>query len=320
LVGDQAQLEPLLRSGAAPSNVQIHHSTQSIEMGESAAAAIRTKKDSSLRVSFELLKAGKVDAMVSAGHSGAMLAGALLLLGRLDAVERPAIAALLPGRGDASQKSSLSSDGGWLLLDAGANVQCRPNHLVQFAVMGEAYMRQRFVERFQARRPRVALLANGEEDSKGTELTREVLQTLRRSDLDLVGYVEGKDLFSGLADVVVTDGFTGNVVLKTSEGTATALFERVRSEIDQLPWWRKWGGSLLRPAMRRVRQMADYAEYGGAPLLGVDGVALVAHGRSSAKAFESALKSALATAEGGFLKQVSERLESARAWNAVVQS
>src|SRR5262249_43850242 len=152
--------------------------------------------------------------------------GALLVLGRLPEVERPAIAALLPG---------LSAAGAWLLLDAGANVQVRPTQLLQFAVMGETYLRRRL----GMERPRVALLSNGEEDTKGTDVTREALEMLRRSDLEVVGYIEGKDLFSGLADVVVTDGFTGNAVLKTSEGTAASLLERVRVEIAAAPLWQR---------------------------------------------------------------------------------
>jgi glycerol-3-phosphate acyltransferase PlsX len=303
LVGDEARLRPLLASGSAPANVELRHASESIDMTDDAIPAIRKKRDSSMRVGLELLKTGEVDAMVSAGHSGAMMAGALFVLGRLPHVERPAIGALLPGP---------PGTRGWLLLDAGANVQCRPTHLVQFAVMGEAYVQRRF----GIARPRVALLSNGEEDTKGTDLTREALALLRRSDLNLVGYLEGKDLFLGMADVVVTDGFTGNVVLKTSEGTAMALVSRLRAELAGAPVWRKLGALLLRPAFEQVRQMGDYAEYGGAPLLGVHGVALIAHGRSSARAFHSALRAALETAQGGFMARVSERLDAAEGWLA----
>ena len=298
LVGDEARLRA---EGALPSNIAVRHASETVGMEDSAAAAIRGKRDSSLRVCFELLKAGEVSGIVSAGHSGAMMAGALLLLGRLKAVERPAIAAIMPG---------LRKQTPWLLLDAGANIQCTPEQLLQFAVMGEAYLRKRFA----IQRPRVALLSNGEEESKGTDLTRAALAMLKKSDLDVMGYIEGKDVFNGKADLVVTDGFTGNVMLKTSEGTAMSLLSRIKQEVQAAPLWQRMMMPFLRPALNRVRQLADYAEYGGAPLLGVNGVALVAHGRSSPRAFKNALRSALEAAEGGFLEHVSERLRASVAW------
>ncbi len=269
-------------------------------MEEDAALAIRRKKDSSLRVGFELLRAKEADAFVSAGHSGALLAGALLVLGRLEGTERPAIAALLP----ALKKARC------LLLDAGANVECRPRQLAQWAVMGEAYVRT--VMRVAA--PRVAVLSNGEEPSKGTALTREAAALLRESDLNFVGYVEGKDIFSGGVDVVVTDGFTGNVVLKTAEGTALGVVGLIKQAIEHSPLPERVGALLMKPTLMGLRKMVDWAEYGGAPLLGVDGVAIVAHGRSDARALTNALGAAATTVELGLLPELQAALLRAASW------
>ncbi|HVE82830.1 MAG TPA: phosphate acyltransferase, partial [Myxococcales bacterium] len=191
LVGDAPRVQSILREAghAAAANLSVRHATQVVDMGDHAAQSIRKKKDSSLRVCFELCKAGEADAVVSAGHSGAVMAGALLVLGRMKLVERPAFAALMP---------ALRGGGRCLLLDAGANVECKPSQLAQFAVMGEAYVRAVL----QRPRPRVALLSNGEEPTKGTDLTRAAYALLQKSDLDFRGYVEGKDIFSGEVEVV----------------------------------------------------------------------------------------------------------------------
>ena len=239
LVGDEARVRPLLKGAPLP-NLELRHASEVVGM-EDAATSIRAKRDSSLRVCFELMKAGDVQAVVSAGHSGAVMAGALLVLGRLRGVERPAIAALLP---------ALKGGGRCLLLDAGANVECRPSQLAQFAVMGEAYVRAML----GVGRPRVALLSNGEEPSKGTSLTREAYRLLTKSDLRFVGYVEGKDIFSGDVECVVTDGFTGNVVLKTSEGTATAVAGLLRSAIEKAGGARSWGRCCWGPPWRASRR------------------------------------------------------------------
>jgi glycerol-3-phosphate acyltransferase PlsX len=270
-------------------------------MEDHAAASIRKKKDSSLRVCFELVRSGEASGMVSAGNSGAVMAGALLVLGRIEGVERPAIAALLP---------TLKGSGRCLLLDAGANVDCRAAHLAQFAVMGEAYVRKLLA----MPRPRVAVLSNGEEAGKGTALTRDALAMLRASDLALVGYVEGKDLFSGEVEVVVTDGFTGNIVLKTSEGTAMAVAGAIRTAVEKSGFSEKIGALLLKSTLAGLRKVVDYAEYGGAPLLGVNGVGVVAHGRSSAKAIKNALNAALETAEVGLAGELKARLAASEGW------
>ncbi|HYO54701.1 phosphate acyltransferase PlsX [Archangium sp.] len=303
LVGDVARLrEPLARAGGAPGNVRLHHASEVVEMEEHAISAIRRKKDSSLRVGFELVRRGEAEALVSAGHSGAVMAGALLVLGRIPGVERPAIATLLP---------ALEGVGRCLLLDAGANVECRPVHLAQWAVLGTAYVRARL----GIARPRVAVLSNGEEPSKGTSLTREASELLRASDLDFTGYVEGKDLFSGNVEVVVTDGFTGNVVLKTSEGVAAAVTGLLRSAIERrggLP--EKLGARLLQPTFTGLKKMMDYAEYGGAPLLGIEGVGIVAHGRSSPRALQKALEAALQTAQAGLHTGLTRCIADAAVW------
>jgi glycerol-3-phosphate acyltransferase PlsX len=302
LVGDAARVEEVLSlAGHRPPNLSVRHATQVVGMGDHAAASIRQKKDSSLRVCFELAQRGEADAVVSAGHSGALMAGALLVLGRMKLVERPAFAALMP---------ALRGGGRCLLLDAGANVECKPAQLAQFAVMGEAYVRAVL----HRPRPRVALLSNGEEPSKGTDLTRAALSLLMKSGLDFRGYVEGKDIFSGEVEVVVTDGFTGNVVLKTSEGTAMAVAGLIRSAVEKAGIGEKLGALLLAPTFAGLKKVVDYAEYGGAPLLGVEGVAIVAHGRSNAKAVKNALVAALANAQAHLKEEIAAALERASQW------
>lgn len=301
LVGPERRIRDALLSHSYLANVSVRHASEVVEMDEHAVASIRKKKDSSLRVCFELLRANEAAAMVSAGNSGAVMAGALMVLGRIRGVERPAFAALFP---------ALKGGGRCLLLDAGANVDCKPEHLAQFAVMGEAYVRKLL----GVSRPRVGLLSNGEEPTKGTALTRHALEMLRHSDLAFAGYVEGKDIFSGEVEVVVTDGFTGNVVLKTSEGTAMAVAGLIRSAVERAGVSEKIGALLLKPTFAGLRRVVDYAEYGGAPLLGVDGVGIVAHGRSNPKAIKNALKAALQTAEAQLRDELSRRIEEMKSW------
>lgn len=298
LVGDAGVL-PAPGRDPLPPNVSIHHAPDAVGMSEDASA-IRRKKDSSIYVGLQLVRDGAASAFVSAGHSGAVMAGALLLLGRIEGVERPAIAALLP----ALRK------GRCLLLDAGANVECRPSQLAQWAVMGAAYVQAlRGIER-----PRVAVLSNGEEPSKGTDLTRETSALLRNSGLHFLGYVEGKDIFSGSVDVVVTDGFTGNVVLKTAEGTALGVVGLIKQAIDASPLPERVGALLMKPTLLGLRRMLDYAEYGGAPLLGVRGVGIVAHGRSDAHAISNALGAALATVQQDVVVALAKAVEQAGTW------
>jgi phosphate acyltransferase len=301
LVGDQRRIRELLPRFSRVRNVHVHHAAEVVGMDEHASASIRRKKDSSLRVCFELIKDGSASGMVSAGNSGAVMAGALLVLGRIQGVERPAFAALFP---------ALRAGTRCLLVDAGANVDCKPSQLAQFAVMGECYVRRLL----GVERPRVAVLSNGEEESKGTALTREVSALLRGSDLRFVGYAEGKDIFSGEVEVVVTDGFTGNVVLKTSEGAAMAMAGMIRAAIERAGLSEKLGALLLQPTFAGLRKVVDYAEYGGAPLLGVAGVGLVAHGRSNPRAIRSALRAALETAQAELHHELTQRIAQAQTW------
>ncbi len=301
LVGDVERVRGYLsHHSPVPVNVTLHHASQVVEMDEDASSAIRRKKDSSLRVGLQMVRDGEARAFVSAGHSGAVMAGALLVLGRLPGVERPAIAALFP---------SLRA-GRCLLLDAGANVECRPSQLAQWAVMGDAYVRTVL----SVERPRIAILANGEEATKGTALTRESAALLRGSPLNYVGYVEGKDIFSGEVDVVVTDGFTGNIVLKTAEGTALGVVGLIKQAIERSPLPERVGALLMKPTLLGLRKVVDYAEYGGAPLLGVDGVGIVAHGRSDARAIFNALRAALTTVEARLQSELGQSIGRAAAW------
>lgn len=298
LVGAESRLLPLL-GRVRPPNLKVVHAPDVVGM-DASPSAIRRRPESSLSVCFSLVRDGEADAVVSAGHSGAMLAAAMLLLGRLEGVERPAIAALLPAL----------QHGRCLLLDSGANVECRPSWLAQFAVLGEVYMRR--VEGLA--RPRVAVLANGEEPSKGTALTRAAAALLRESDLDFCGYVEGRDLFGGSVDVVVTDGFSGNLVLKTAEGTALGVAGLLRQLIQRSGAAEKLGGLLLKPVLGGLRRVLDSAEVGGAPLLGVNGVAMVAHGSSSPRAIENALRAAQHMVDVGLQQHLIDALQRSRGW------
>ena len=303
LVGDEPRLRALLskQKNGGPPNLLLRHATQVVAMGEHGPQAIRGKKDSSLRVAIELHKNGEADGFVSAGNSGAVMAGALLLLGRIEGVQRPAFAALLP-----------QTKGGTpaVLVDAGANTECDPTMLAQFAVLGEAWSRAVL----KVERPRIAVLSNGEEEGKGTDLTRATLQLLGRSDLNVVGNLEGNELFSSRADVVVTDGFTGNVALKTGEGAASMVTGLLRQALDRAGLPERLGALLLKPALLGLRKVVDYAEYGGAPLLGVDGAGLVAHGRSKARAIDRALEAARRTAEAKLPRAQAEAMKRAAAW------
>jgi glycerol-3-phosphate acyltransferase PlsX len=275
LVGDEPALTRELDSKRFPPNrITIKHASQVVRMDESPASAIRRKKDSSIRRGIELVKSGEADGFVSAGHSGVVMATALLVLGVSEAVDRPAIAAIMP---------TLKLP--FVLIDAGANLRCKPENLLQFALMGSTYCR--FV--LGREEPRVALVSTGEEDSKGNELTRETFKLLKEADLNFIGNLDGKDIFTGDADVIVCDGFTGNVILKTSEGLADAIIRMLKREIAGLTSGRI-GYLLLKPALRNFKKKTDYDEYGGAPLLGIQGTCIISHGRSTAKAIRNAVK------------------------------
>jgi glycerol-3-phosphate acyltransferase PlsX len=291
LVGQQERINPLLESlvrapgrarrpsaGLPPNAIRVVHASEVIEMVEPGAQAVRRKKDSSLVVCAELVRSGEAEAFVSAGHSGAGMAAALTKLGRIAGIDRPAIATVLP---------AMSTSGRVVVLDAGANPDCEPRNLLQFAVMGSIYAE----EVLGVRHPKVGLLSNGEEDTKGNELTRAAFPLLSTATICFVGNVEGRELFDGRADVVVCDGFVGNVVLKLGEGVVDLLRSMVKGELDASPWL-KLPGLFLAPALRRVRCRTDYATYGGAPLLGVNGVCIISHGRSTPLAMANAIRAA----------------------------
>jgi glycerol-3-phosphate acyltransferase PlsX len=276
LVGNEGiiQREVNRIGGAHLSLVAIKHATETVAMDEPPVTALRQKHNSSIRVAFRQVEAGEAGAVVSAGNSGAVMATGMAVLGRLPGVDRPAIITLIP-----------SAHGEACLLDAGANVECKPLHLVQFAVMGEIYAR--LVRGIAS--PRVGLLSNGEEESKGIEITRMAHQVLQRLPLHYIGYVEGRDLNTGAVDVVVTDGFTGNVALKTMEGFAgflqgclkTLFVSSLRGRLAYL---------LVRKSLAAMHARLDYAEYGGALLLGINGITIIAHGASTPKAIKNAIR------------------------------
>ena len=256
-------------------DIRIRHASEVVEMYESPSVALRKKKDSSIRVTVDLVKEGEADAMVSAGNTGAAMATALVVLGPLVGVERPAIAAQVP-----------TLSGHAILLDVGANVDCKPRHLVQFAIMGTVYAR----EILGKTDPAVGLLSIGEEETKGNELTKEAFRALEdEPEIRFIGNVEGADIFNGKADVVVCDGFTGNVALKIGESVAETIMALFEEEVSR-GLIGKAGLLLLRPALHRCQKRIDYTEYGGAPLLGVNGVVIISHGRSTAKAIKNGIR------------------------------
>ncbi len=298
LVGDEAALRAGLAERRVPDSPQlrIRHASQVVTMDDAPSAAVKAKRDSSIRVCFDLVKAGEADAVVSAGNSGAMLACGMLVWKRLPGAIRPGIVATFPTLKDEV-----------VLCDVGANVDVQPQVLAQFGVLGAA-----FAQTLGRERPRVGLLSNGTEEGKGTELTRAAHVILREhagtgAPYEYLGYVEGRDLFTGDVDVVATDGFTGNVVLKTAEGAAAALVAFLRhafksSKRAQL------GAALARPALRAFKHRLDYAEIGGAPLLGIDGLALVCHGGSNGHALRNAILNAVKYADKGLTRRVAEAL------------
>lgn len=282
LVGRAGEVESALaRLGPRPAGIEVVDAPDVIEMTDSPVNAVRAKPRSSMVVAMELLRAGAATAFVSPGNTGAVMAAALFTLRRVRGVERPALAQIFP-----------TLRGHCLLVDVGANVDCKPEHLLQFGVMGSTYLEKVF----DRPSPRVGLLSNGEEDTKGNALLREAHPLLRASRLNFVGNVEGRDIPMHGADVVVTDGFTGNVALKLGEGCGSFLKQLISEEARRDPLG-ILGGLLLKPALSRVSRRVDYEEYGGAPLLGVQGVCIVAHGRSNAKAIRSALRVARHAAE-----------------------
>jgi glycerol-3-phosphate acyltransferase PlsX len=267
----QAELDQLAATHDLSSLVlSLQDASEVIEMHEHPAAAVKAKKDASMVVAMDLVRRREADAFFTAGNSGGALAAALFRLGRIRGIQRPAISTIFP---------SQTPQGYCFLLDIGANAECRPEYLLQFAIMGSIY-----AERvLGVPNPRVAIVSNGEEEGKGNQLVQETVPLLKASNLNFVGNAEGKDILWGLADVVVTDGFTGNVILKVSEGVAKFLLDVLKEEITgrQVS---KVGAMLAKPAFEETKRRLDYREYGGAPLLGIEGVVIIGHGRSDVTA------------------------------------
>ena len=293
MVGRQDVLEAeLARHETSHLSLSVVHASQVLEMEDEPASAAKTKRDCSMVVGMDLVKRGEAEGFYSAGNSGGVMAVALFRLGRIKGTKRPALTAAYP-----------TKEGLCVVLDAGANTDCKPEWLLQFGIMGSTYAEKAL----GIQNPRVGIVSNGEEEGKGSTLVKEAYKLLKASRLNFVGNVEGKDIPMGLADVVVTDGLTGNVIIKLSEGLSKFLLGIVRDEITRT-FLTALGGMLVKPAFARARKVLAYSEVGGVPLLGVNGVVIVGHGRSDAKAIRNGIGVAKRAIEGGALQAIGERL------------
>jgi phosphate acyltransferase len=300
LVGDEERIyRHLDRAEAESLGIRVRHSAEWITMEESAAFASRRKQDSSIVVSARLLKEKQIDALVSAGNTGAVVSSMLLSLGRIPGIQRPAIGVLIP-----------TPTGHTILLDVGANSDCKALHLYQFALMGKVYAQKVY----HVPEPRVGLLNIGEEHSKGSEASVQAhkLLTESRPHMNFIGNVEGRDVLKGTADVVVCDGFTGNVILKFAESVVGMLLQTVRREMEKNLKFRV-GAMLLKPVFKRLRSRFNYEEYGGAPLLGIDGICVIGHGASSPLAIKNAIKVAAKSASSRINDHIKEELDREQA-------
>jgi glycerol-3-phosphate acyltransferase PlsX len=297
LVGQQELLAPeLAKHETSGLELPIVHASEVIGMEDEPAIAAKTKQDSSMIVGMNLVKAGEADAFFSAGNSGGVMAAALFRLARLPGIKRPALTAHYP-----------TTRGHCVVLDVGANTDCKPEWLLQFGIMGSVYAQTAL----GIGEPRVGIVSNGEEEGKGSTLVKEAYGLLKGNQLNFVGNVEGKDIPEGLADVVVTDGLTGNVIIKLSEGVTKFLIGMIQKEIKSGALT-TIGGALAKPAFQRAKKVLDYTEVGGVPLLGVNGVVLVGHGRSNSKAIKNGIAGAMRAVEAGMLDAISQRLAQAR--------
>ena len=295
LVGDEAVITRELGKYYYPSSrISVVHAAQRIEMGDSASSAVRSKKDSSLVKTVELHQQSKADVAVSAGNTGAVMAASLLVYGRIKNVLRPAIAVVFP-----------TQIGHEILLDMGANVDCSAENLLQFAKLGSLYFQYFFHET----KPRVSLLNIGEESAKGNATTKAAYQLLQEAkDLNFTGNIEGKDIIRGITDVIVCDGFVGNIVLKTVEGVGFSMFEILKGQINK-DWIAKFGAMLSYPVYTYLKKKLDHTEYGGALLVGLNGISVVSHGRSNAKAMKNAIRFADRIATSGFVNHAKDYFE-----------
>lgn len=295
LVGDEALLRKELDlHRSVPDTVSVRHASQVIEMGDKPREVYRKKPDASVVVAARLVKDGEADAFLSIGNSGAAMAAAIFALRPLPGIDRPAIATAIPSLQDPV-----------VLLDAGANVDCSPRQLLDFALMGQAYSRIVLGKAV----PSVALLSNGEEETKGNELVREAYVLFKQMVRPFYGNIEGMDVFRGKADVVVCDGFAGNVLLKTGEGVAEMVLNMVKQEVNRYRWL-KLALLPLRKSIRNLRNRIDYREFGGAPLLGVNGVCIIGHGRSDAVAVANAIRVAETAVRNGLVNEIGRSIQS----------
>lgn len=296
LVGREQEIADVLQSEAVPEGrITICNASEVIETGDHPVEAVRHKKDSSLVVSLRLVKEGKADAVVSAGNTGAYLAGAFRILGRMKGIKRPALTTVMP---------TVGKNPG-VLLDVGANADCRPQHLVQFAQMGSIYASSVL----NIENPRVALLNIGAEEAKGNALTKEAHQLLKQENLNFTGNIEPRYVLSGSADVVVCDGFTGNVVIKLIEGTASTLFSMLK-QVFFKSFATKLAAGILKPGLKSIKNQMDYSAYGGAPFLGIDGVVFKAHGSSDRVAIANCIKAASRYLSAGVNDKIKAAIEA----------
>lgn len=278
LVGQEAAIKEHLPKKYAEERLTIHHCTEFIAMEETPVVAYRKKKDASITVTTRLVKEGHAQAVISAGNTGAQMVASLFGLGRLPGISRPAIGTVLPGL-----------EGPKLLVDAGANTECKAENLLQFALMGSVYAEKIL----GIKNPRIGLVSNGSEPTKGNELTLKAHQLLANAEqINFMGNVEGRDFLVGPVDVLVCDGFVGNIILKAVEGTGTGMFTLLREELTS-NWRSKMGAFLLLPALKKMKARLDYTEFGGAPLLGVKGLSIICHGSSNAHAIRNAVRAAV---------------------------
>jgi len=297
LVGDQGVLVERFSSLIHGLPIEIAHAPEIVAMDEAPTAAVRRKRDSSVAVAMNLQRSREVQAVVTAGNTGAAMASALVTLGRLPGVSRPAIATVLP-----------TSDGATLLLDVGANTEVQPANLLEFGIMGSLYAEHVF----QIEAPTIGLLSNGEESGKGTDTIIAAHRLLSGSSINFIGNVQGSDILTGAANVVVCDGFTGNVILKFTEGIMSLLTAGLKRGLSRSPLSRL-GALLMSPVFHQLRTELDYEEYGGAPLLGIDGVVIICHGGSTAKAIRNAVRVAGRMVQEGLNEHIKERMNSIHA-------
>lgn len=297
LTGDENEIEKILKKeNADTSRLEIVHTTEVITNNDHPAQVIRKKKDSSMVVGMRLLKEGKGDAFISAGNTGAILAGGLFVVGRIKGIDRPALSPILPGK-----------NGPFMLIDAGANAECKTQNMLQFAIMGDIYLKAVL----KKDSPSIGLVNIGAEEEKGTEFTKECYKLLKESGLNFKGNVEGRDIPEGNVDIVVCDGFTGNVILKLFEGVALTIFDALKKEILSSTI-SKIGGFLLKPVFKSFKKQFDYTEYGGAMFLGVDGTVIKTHGTAKAKVIKNTIKQAISIVEGGVVEGIKEEIEKRR--------